>query len=79
MFWTDWGDHPRIERAGLDGFNRTTIISTKVSWPNGLTIDYPTKKIYFADSRLDYIDYANYDGSGRRQVIANDHVSMMCS
>ncbi|XP_014669426.1 PREDICTED: low-density lipoprotein receptor-related protein 2-like isoform X2 [Priapulus caudatus] len=73
MFWTDWGDHPRLERAGLDGSNRTTIINTKVSWPNGLTIDYPTKRVYFADSRLDYIDYANYDGSGRHQVVANDH------
>jgi hypothetical protein len=22
MYWTDWGEDPRIERAGMDGSNR---------------------------------------------------------
>lgn len=22
MYWTDWGEEPRIERAGMDGSNR---------------------------------------------------------
>lgn len=41
IYWTDWGNNPnaKIERAGLDGSNRSVIISTGLSWPNGLTID----------------------------------------
>ena len=73
LFWTDWGENPRIERVGLDGSNRTTIITTKIYWPNGLTLDLPNKRVYFADSKLDYIDFCNYDGTGRRQVLASSH------
>ncbi|CAG0878905.1 unnamed protein product [Cyprideis torosa] len=73
LFWTDWGEHPRIERIALDGSNRKTIIDTKIFWPNGLTLDISTKKVFFADSKLDYIDYCDYDGTNRRQVIAANH------
>ena len=73
MFWTDWGEYPRIERAGMDGSYRETIISTKIYWPNGLALDIPNKRVYFADSKLDFIDFCNYDGTGRQQVIANNH------
>lgn len=73
LFWTDWGENPRIERMGMDGSERRVIVNTKIYWPNGLTIDIPTKRIYFADSKLDYIDFCNYDGSGRQQVLAHNH------
>ena len=44
-----------------------------------MNLDLPTKRIYFADGRLDYIEFCNYDGSGRQQLIANDHVSSIIS
>ena len=31
-------------------------------------------QVYFADARLDYIEFVNYDGSGRQTVVADDHV-----
>ena len=73
LFWTDWGENPRIERIGMDGSSRQAIITTKIYWPNGLALDIPTKRVYFADSKLDFIDFCNYDGSGRQQVIAHSH------
>ncbi|XP_067141896.1 low-density lipoprotein receptor-related protein 2 isoform X5 [Centruroides vittatus] len=73
LFWSDWGENPRIESAGLDGSMRKVIVHTKIFWPNGLTIDIPNKRIYFADSKLDYIDFCNYDGSGRQQVLGHNH------
>ena len=73
LFWTDWGENPRIEKVGMDGTLRQAIITTKIYWPNGLALDIPTKRIYFADSKLDFIDFCNYDGTGRQQVIANNH------
>ncbi|GAB6028318.1 hypothetical protein CHUAL_002491 [Chamberlinius hualienensis] len=73
IFWSEWGSNPRIERMGMDGSGRISIITTKIFWPNGLALDLPTKHIYFADSKLDYIDYCNYDGTGRQQVLAGSH------
>uniref|UniRef100_A0A7E4V2M4 EGF-like domain-containing protein n=1 Tax=Panagrellus redivivus TaxID=6233 RepID=A0A7E4V2M4_PANRE len=70
LFWTDWGQHPRIERANMDGTDRKIIVDTKIYWPNTISIDYTTDRVYFADSKLDYIDFVNYDGSGRTQVLA---------
>ncbi|XP_067405392.1 low-density lipoprotein receptor-related protein 2 isoform X6 [Emydura macquarii macquarii] len=74
MFWTDWGQNPRIEKASMDGTMRTVIISNKIYWPNGLSIDYPNKLLYFADAYLDYIDFCDYNGNNRRQVVASDLV-----
>lgn len=57
----------------MDGTNRSVIINTKIYWPNGLTLDIPNQRIYFADSKLDYIDFCYYNGSGRQQVLAGSH------
>lgn len=38
MFWADWGEPAKIERAGMDGTHRSTIVSKDIRWPNGLTI-----------------------------------------
>ena len=75
MFWTDWGTNPRIERSDLDGGLRKTIIDTQIFWPNGLTIDYPTQTIYFADAKLDYIHRCDYTGRNRYEVVAGSLVS----
>ena len=69
MYWTDWGNHPKIERAALDGSQRVTLVDTSVAWPNGIAIDYYKKKIYWADARLDKIEVMNLDGSNRRIVL----------
>ena len=68
MFWTDWGEKAKIERAEMDGSNRGIIISQDVTWPNGLTIDYNAEKIYWTDAKLFYIAKANYDGSNRQRI-----------
>ena len=73
LFWTDWGENPRIERIGMDGTLRETIINTKIYWPNGLTLDVATERVYFADSKLDFIDFCYYNGTGRQQVLAGSH------
>ncbi|CAJ0930175.1 unnamed protein product, partial [Mesorhabditis belari] len=70
LFWSDWGQLPRIERANMDGSNREIIVKDKIYWPNTIALDFTTKRVYFADSKLDYIDFVNYDGSGRTQVIS---------
>ena len=65
MFWTVWAENAKIERSFMDGSDRRTLISSSLSQPNGITIDYYSAKIYWSDSDLDKIEYSNYDGSGR--------------
>ena len=73
MYWTDWGDHPKIERARLDGSHRVTLVNTSIVWPNGIAIDYLGSKIYWADAKLDKIEVMNLDGSNRR-VVKDDNL-----
>ncbi|XP_053544801.1 low-density lipoprotein receptor-related protein 5 [Bombina bombina] len=69
MYWTDWGDTPRIERAGMDGSIRKIVVDTEIFWPNGLTIDLEEQKLYWADAKLSFIHRANLDGSFRQKVV----------
>ena len=41
LYWTDWGNDAKIEKSGLDGSHRITLIDqqeTDIVWPNGLTL-----------------------------------------
>ena len=69
MYWTDWGKDPKIERAALDGSQRITLVDTSVAWPNGLTIDHFSRKIYWGDAKLDKIEVMNLDGSNQRVLL----------
>lgn len=68
MFFSDWealNGQPGLERAFMDGSNRYGIIGTKLGWPAGITLDIEAKRIYWVDSRYDYIETATYDGLHR--------------
>ena len=58
----------------MDGLERQVVIdsSSRLSWPNGLTIDYSSDRIFWADSKEDYIGSSNLDGS--HIVIVADHI-----
>lgn len=47
MYWTDWGTTPKIERGGMDGTHRQTIVSYDVKWPNGITLDLVRRRVYW--------------------------------
>lgn len=38
----------------------------RIVWPNALTIDYTSKKLFWADAKEDYIAYCGLDGSDPR-------------
>jgi integrin beta 2 len=83
IFWTDWdpAGSPRIERCSMDGKEENRIAVYNVSnyggaWPNGLTVDYPARRIYWTDARSDSIHTARYDGSDPREVLrGHQHLS----
>uniref|UniRef100_A0AAQ5XK95 EGF-like domain-containing protein n=1 Tax=Amphiprion ocellaris TaxID=80972 RepID=A0AAQ5XK95_AMPOC len=72
LYWSDWGDTPHIGRIGMDGTNRSVIVEDKITWPNGLTLDFVNDRIYWADAREDYIAFASLDGTNRHTVLTQD-------
>uniref|UniRef100_A0AAQ4PNY3 EGF-like domain-containing protein n=1 Tax=Gasterosteus aculeatus aculeatus TaxID=481459 RepID=A0AAQ4PNY3_GASAC len=72
LYWSDWGDTPHIGRIGMDGSNRSAIVEDKITWPNGLTLDFINDRIYWADAREDYIAFASLDGTNRHTVLVQD-------
>lgn len=69
MFFTKWGNTaPLLERAQMDGSNRTSLVSQKIVYPYGVTVDYPNQHVYWVDTYLDYVERINYDGSNRKTV-----------
>jgi len=56
MYWTDWGEVPKIERADLDGMERLVMVNTSLGWPNGLALDYDERKLYWGDAKTDKIE-----------------------
>lgn len=55
----------------MDGSDRRIIVDVKIYWPNTIALDFTSDRVYFADSKLDYIDFVKYDGSGRTQVLSS--------
>lgn len=70
IYWTDWGNTPRIEYSNMDGSNRRVIADTHLFWPNGLTIDYAGRRMYWVDAKHHVIERADLDGRNRKAVIS---------
>ena len=74
IYWTDWGETPKIEKMTLTGRNRRAIITSGLRWPNGLTIDFANSKLYWVDAFLDKVEMSDLEGGGRRLVYGSGSV-----
>lgn len=72
LFLSDWGDKPHISRLSMDGKTKKHIITDEIAWPNALTIDYVTEKLFWADANYDYIAMSDLDGNNRHKVITDN-------
>ncbi|XP_053385857.1 low-density lipoprotein receptor-related protein 2-like [Mercenaria mercenaria] len=70
-YWSDWSKESYIGSMGLDGSDPKIVIKRKLGWPNALTMDYETNGLWWADAHLDWIEYANVDGTNRHMVRRN--------
>ena len=71
MYWTDWGANPKIEQAGMDGSARRVIVTGNLGWPNGLTIDQATNRLFWADAKLNKIEVSDLNGENRKLIISS--------
>jgi len=74
MFWTDWGEVAKIERSSMDGDNSTrrVIVDKEITWPNGLTVDYQTGRLFWTDAKLLRIESSDFDGEHRIIVVSEN-------
>ena len=77
MFWTDYGNDPRIKRARMDGTLETTIFRRSGSFsnfihPNDVAIDYNTDFLYFVEGVSGSLSVSTFNGNGRRSLISKD-------
>lgn len=63
VFYSEWDRPANISRAFLDGSNVMVFRNVLLGWPNGLSIDYVTNRIYWCDALLDHVQHANLDGT----------------
>ncbi|XP_028967168.1 low-density lipoprotein receptor-related protein 6 [Galendromus occidentalis] len=69
MFWTDWGEKPKLERASMDGSDRKVIVSGDIGWPNGIAVDPDEPRVYYSDARLSALFSMDFDGNHRTNVL----------
>lgn len=70
LYWTDVGTD-RIERASMDGTERTILHSTGLSTVYGLTLDYENQILYWADYSNNRIERSFTNGSNRIVVTSS--------
>ena len=50
----------------MDGSNRTQIKTSDLKFPNGLTIDFTTQRLYWCDAGTDVIGSMHFDGTAHQ-------------
>lgn len=69
VFFTDYGQIPKVERCDMDGQNRTKLVDSKIVFPHGITLDLVSRLVYWADAYLDYIEVVDYEGKNRHTIL----------
>ena len=69
LFWSDWGERPRIEMSSMDGANRKVLVNDNIIWPNGITVDPVRDYLYWADAKLHKIFSVNVLNKMVKQIL----------
>ncbi|CAL4119324.1 unnamed protein product, partial [Meganyctiphanes norvegica] len=82
MYWTVWQftvglneNGAKIEVAWMDGTNRRDFVNTGLQWPNGLSIDYENRFLYWCDGFFQRIERIGLDGSNRKVILNGPHLN----
>lgn len=66
MYWStlDYG----IFSASMDGTDKVSLVKRGIEWATGLTIDYATQRLYWADHRKGTVETILLNGKSRHVV-----------
>lgn len=69
MYWSnDVSSGPRLERAGLDGVHRQTLIAD-VPYVSSLTIDHSQHRLYWLSVNCNCIESSTMSGTDRQLLV----------
>ena len=69
LFYADWGTHPGIMRAGMDGAHLQRIVKMpEGDWPNGVAIDSVLDRVFWSEAKRHTLESAKLDGSDRKII-----------
>jgi hypothetical protein len=74
VYWTSNVGGQSIQRVNLDGTGFETLVTTGLVVPEGITLDLPNGKMYWADQGPAKISRANLDGTGVEVLITSGTV-----
>ncbi|MBW00335.1 Low-density lipoprotein receptor-related protein 8, partial [Eschrichtius robustus] len=74
VYWSDWGYEAKIEKSGLNGMHRQTLVSDGIEWPNGITLDLLNQRLYWVDSKLHQLSSIDFSGGNRKMLISSPDV-----
>lgn len=66
IFWSTL--EKGISSASMDGSDERHIVDRGFEWIAGLTIDYPTNRLYWADYRKGTIETSQFNGKDRHVI-----------
>nr|XP_019600547.1 PREDICTED: low-density lipoprotein receptor [Rhinolophus sinicus] len=69
MYWTDWGTPAKIKKGGLNGVDVYSLVTEDIQWPNGITLDLSSGRLYWVDSKLHSISSIDVNGQNRKTVL----------
>lgn len=72
LFWSDWGEVPKIEVSDLIGNNRRVVVDEDMKKPRGLLVDAKDNKIYWVDNGKHTVECIQFNGMGRRVIVQDD-------
>ena len=74
MYWTNWDNSPKIEKAEMTGKKRQVIVSSGLQQPNGLTLDPDKNRLYWVDDSYHTLEYLNLIQNKRVTLISSYNV-----
>ena len=54
----------------MDGARAQRLVEDHLKWPNGLTIDYTTDRVFWADAHMDRVEFVEWDGTNRYSILS---------
>lgn len=64
-----------IMYASMDGSNKKALVSHDIEWASGLTIDYPTGRLFWVDQRKSTIETSALNGSDIHYITQLDEMA----
>jgi low density lipoprotein-related protein 2 len=68
LYWIDRAQFAKLERAFLNGSNRTTLIKSDLYSPTDLYVDSKSGDVYWSDNTRDRIERCDWDGKNRSVI-----------